>query len=99
MEEENKVVENKVVENKVVLPWQFSTAGMILGFFFGVAPLLIALMGNYQMKKGYKAEELKKAFNIIFILAIVLIALFIIFYIIIIIAAIGFGSHSYGSYY
>lgn len=61
----------------VTLPWQFSTPGMILGLVLGVIPLVLALVGNFQIKQGYKVDELLKAYNIILILAAVLIAIVI----------------------
>lgn len=97
--EENK--EEVIIENSPVrkLPWEFSTAGMVVGFFFGFAPLLIALMGNYQFKKGYEANELRKAYKIIFIICIVLIALVILLYLLIgLVFIFSYGSNPNGHF-
>lgn len=92
---EEVIIEN-TNENKVSkkMPWEFSTAGMVVGFFFGFAPLLIALMGNYQFKKGYDAEELRKAYKIVFIVCIILIGLIILLYLLVgIISLIAYGNN------
>lgn len=93
--EENAAVEaeevfEKAEVNSPVLPWQFSTLGMILGVILGVVPFVLSLVGNYQLKKGYNVDELKKAYNIILIISAVVIGLIIIFYIGLL--AIGIGS-------
>jgi hypothetical protein len=80
------------------MPWQFSTAGIILGFFFGFHLTLIALVGNHQYKQNKNTNELKSAYNIIFILSIVLIAIITLFVIIAIAAGI-INESSYYSYY
>ena len=84
---------------KRVIPWQASTAGMVLGFFFGFVCCLIALMGNYQYKQGKDISELIKAYNIILIIAIIIIALTIVFSIIFAVAIAANGGYYGYNYY
>lgn len=81
-------------KNKVNLPWQFSTAGIVLGFFVGMIPALIALLGNHQIKQGKDVGELELAYNIIFIVSIVSIVFLFMFFLIAILASIP----AYSSY-
>lgn len=62
------------------LPWQFSTAGIVIGFLFGGVNLILALYGNYLFKNNKTYNEIKTAYNIIFIISIIfLILIFFIF--------------------
>lgn len=80
-EEVKEEKENKSKTNEkpkpAILPWQFSTLGMILGLILGVFPLALAIVGNFQFKQGYEVDELLKAYNIILILAAVLLIIVI----------------------
>ncbi|MDR3215505.1 MAG: hypothetical protein LBT75_04460 [Bacilli bacterium] len=88
---ENNVDNNKYYGNK--LPWQISTAGMVLGFFMGFACLLIALVGNHQYKQGKDVKELISAYNIIFIISIIALVLVFVIFIIFIVAAVANGNN------
>lgn len=66
---EEKDLDVKVNEQ---LPWQFSTLGLVLGFFIGMIPFVIALVGNHQFKSGYDTSELKLVYNICLIIIAIL---------------------------
>ncbi|MDR1781512.1 MAG: hypothetical protein LBR40_00710 [Bacilli bacterium] len=104
MPELKQVVENNINDNvpkpkrNVKMPWQVSTAGIVLGLFFGIVCCLIALLGNHQYKQGKDVSDLVKAYNIVFIITIIIVAITIILVIVVgIVAAVS--SNSYYSYY
>lgn len=80
---------NYDIENKVALPWQFSTTGLIVGYFLGIIPFIIALIGNHQMKNGYDASELKTVYNICIIIMAVLLGIILFFILIMFILALA----------
>lgn len=83
------IVDNKNNINKTQLPWQFSTAGIILGFFLsGYLAISISLIGNHLHKTGRETKELKLAYNIIIAIPVILLALYFLFILFILMIAI-----------
>lgn len=74
------------VKNKI--PWQISTTGIVIGFFIGIVPILISLLGNHQYKQGKDISELIKAYNIILIIMIALLGVVVFIFLLIFVIAI-----------
>lgn len=72
-----KIIEKeKIIKAPVQkMPWQISTAGLIVGFFLGLIPLLISLLANHQYKQGKDISELIKAYNIIIIFTAIVVGI------------------------
>lgn len=91
---------NKTIEDIKNLPWQFSTLGIVLSALLSMGILLpISIIGNYQFKKGFKTNDLCKAYNILLIVISSIILLIIIFYITFIMCSMMSYSHNRGGFY
>ncbi|MEG0364844.1 MAG: hypothetical protein RR577_04375 [Erysipelotrichales bacterium] len=80
-----------------LMPWQFSSSGLIVGFLFGIIPFFVALLGNHQFKQGKEVDDLRVAYNVILILSIVLIGLLFLLFIFMGMGAAYMGSGHFSS--
>jgi len=78
IEGQSSPANNIAYTSNVEMPWQFSAVGIVVGFFLGFIPLVIAFIGRNEIYKGRSGDDYKIVYNVICGLFVVGVILYLI---------------------